>query len=60
MIAAAAVSTVLRYNLSGLRPSDPLAYLMAIATFVFVVGAAVSIPARRALCVQPAQALRHD
>jgi predicted permease len=60
MIAAAAVSTVLRYNLSGLRPSDPLAYLMAIVTFVFVVSAAVSIPARRALCIQPAQALRHD
>jgi predicted permease len=60
MIAAAAVSSVLRYNLSGLRPSDPLAYLMAIVTFVFVVSAAVSIPARRALCVQPAQALRHD
>jgi ABC-type antimicrobial peptide transport system permease subunit len=60
MIAAAAVSTVLRYNLSGLRPSDPLAYLMAVVTFVFVVSAAVSIPARRALYVQPAQALRHD
>ncbi len=60
MIAAAAVSSVLRYNLSGLRPSDPLAYLMAIVTFAFIVGLAVAIPARRALCVQPAQALRHD
>jgi ABC-type antimicrobial peptide transport system permease subunit len=60
MLGAAAVSSVLRYNLSGLRPSDPLAYLMAIVTFVFVVGLGVSIPARRALYVQPAQALRHD
>lgn len=60
MLAAVAVSSVLRYNLSGLRPSDPLAYLMAILTFVFVVSAAVSIPARRVFCLQPAQALRHD
>jgi predicted permease len=60
MLAAAAVSSVLRYNLSGLRPSDPLAYLMAIVVFVFVVALAVCFPARRASCVQPAQALRHD
>ena len=60
LLAAASISSALRYNLSGLRPSDPLAYLMAIITFVFVVGLAVSIPARRALCIQPAQALRHD
>ena len=60
LLAAAAVSAVLRNNLSGLRPSDPLAYLMAIITFGFIVGLAIAIPARRALCVQPAQALRHD
>ncbi len=60
MIAATAVSSVLRHNLSGLRPSDPLAYLMAIITFGFLVGLAVSFPARRALCVEPANALRHD
>jgi predicted permease len=60
LLAAAAVSAVLRNNLSGLRPSDSLAYLMAIITFGCIVGLAVAIPARRALCVQPAQALRHD
>jgi ABC-type antimicrobial peptide transport system permease subunit len=60
LLAAAAVSAVLRNNLSGLRPSDPLAYLMAIITFCFIVGLAVAIAARRALCVQPAQVLRHD
>jgi ABC-type antimicrobial peptide transport system permease subunit len=60
LIAAAAVSTVLRFNLSGLRPSNPLAYLMAIALFVFVVALAVCFPAQRALRVEPAKALRHD
>jgi hypothetical protein len=60
MIAAAAISSVLRYNLSGLRPSDPLAYLMAIVTFAFLVGLAICFLARRALCVEPAKALRHD
>jgi predicted permease len=60
MIAAAAVSSVLRYNLSGLRPSDPLAYLMAIVVFAFVVALAVCFPAQRALRVEPAKVLRHD
>ena len=60
IIAAVAVSSVLRYNLSGLRPADPLAYLMAIVLFVFVVALAVCGPAQRALRVEPAHALRHD
>ena len=60
MLGAAAVSSVLRHNLSGLRPSDPLAYLTAVVAFLAVVSLAVCIPARRALRIQPAQALRHD
>jgi hypothetical protein len=55
-----AISTVLRNNLSSLRPADPLAYFMAIAMFVFVIALAVSVPARRAVRIQPAEALRHE
>jgi predicted permease len=60
MLGAAAVSSVLRHNLSSLRPSDPLAYLTAVVAFLVIVSLAVCIPARRALRIQPAQALRHD
>jgi len=60
MLGAAAVSSVLRHNLSSLRPSDPLAYLTAIVAFLVIVSLAVCIPARRALRIQPAEALRHD
>jgi MacB-like periplasmic core domain len=60
MLGAAAVSSVLRHNLSSLRPPDPLAYLTAVVAFLVIVSLAVCIPARRALRIQPAQALRHD
>jgi MacB-like periplasmic core domain/FtsX-like permease family len=60
ILATAGISSVLRHNLSGLRPSDPLAYLTAVAAFVLIVGLAVCIPARRALRIEPAQALRHE
>lgn len=60
MLGAAAVSSVLRHNLSSLRPSDPFAYLTAVVAFLIIVSLAVCIPARRALRIQPAQALRHE
>jgi hypothetical protein len=60
MLGAAGVSSVLRHNMSSLRPSDPLAYLTAVVAFLVIVSLAVCIPARRALRIQPAQALRHD
>jgi predicted permease len=60
ILAAAAISSVLRHNLSALRPSDPLAYLTAVFAFVFIVGLAVCIPARRALRIEPFEALRHE
>ncbi len=59
MLGAAAVSSVLQYNLSSLRPSDPVAYLTAIIAFLAIVSLAVFFPARRALRIEPAQALRH-
>jgi predicted permease len=60
MLIAGVISTVLRNNLSSLRPADPLAYFMAIGMFVFVIALAVSVPARRAVRIQPAEALRHE
>jgi predicted permease len=60
VLGAAAVSSVLRHNLSSLRPSDPIAYLTAVVAFLVIISLAVCIPAHRALRIQPAQALRHD
>jgi len=60
VLGAGAISSVLRNNLSSLRPADPIAYLTAIALFVVVIGLAVCAPARRAARTQPAEALRHE
>jgi predicted permease len=60
MLAAGAISAVLRNNLASLRPADPLAYLSAIGIFVFIGAVAVSVPAYRAVRIKPAEALRHE
>jgi predicted permease len=60
MFVAGGISKVLRNNLSSLRPADPVAYLMAIALFVVTIALTISVPARRALRIQPAEALRHE
>jgi predicted permease len=57
---AAGVSAVMRSVISGLRPADPAAYLMAIAALSLVMTLAVSMPARLAVRIQPAEALRHE
>jgi ABC-type antimicrobial peptide transport system permease subunit len=51
---------LLRRELYGLSTIDPIAYLAAIALFVFTVGLAALWPARRALRVDPMAALRCD
>lgn len=58
--AAAALSQVLRQVLFGLGPLDPVAYLSAIGLFTLTVGLASLFPARKALRVDPMQALRND
>jgi len=60
MLLAASISTVMRNFISGLRPADPAAYLIAIALFALVLALAVSMPARQAIRIQPAEALRHE
>jgi predicted permease len=58
--AAAALSQLLRRELYGISNLDPLAYMAAIGVFVIVVALAALWPARRALRVDPLQALRCD
>jgi predicted permease len=60
MLGAAAMSSALRLQIFGLHPLDPLAYLMAIALFLAVMVLAAVAPARRAMRVNPADALRHE
>ena len=58
--AAAALSQVLRGVLYGVHHLDPTAYLAAVSVFVLAVALAALMPARRALRVDPMQALRYD
>jgi predicted lysophospholipase L1 biosynthesis ABC-type transport system permease subunit len=60
MLGAAGMSSALRREIFGLHPLDPLAYLMAIGLFLVVMALASAAPARRAVRVNPADALRHD
>ena len=55
---AALLSAVLRQYLYGLSHLDPLSYLAAAGLLALVGGAAALLPARRALKVDPIEALR--
>jgi len=55
---AALLSAILRQYLYGLSHLDPLSYLAAIALLAVVGGMAALMPARRALKVDPIEALR--
>ena len=55
---AAAAAALLRAALFGVHPLDPAAYTSATALVILVVIAASWIPARRALQIDPARALR--
>ena len=55
---AAAASLVLRTQLYGLSNFDPLSYLSAALLLAVVGGLAALLPARRALKVDPMEALR--
>jgi predicted permease len=57
---AAALSQILRRMLYGISSLDPATYVSAVGLFVTAVVLAALLPARRALRVDPMQALRHD
>lgn len=60
MLIARGISTILSNNVPSLRPADPIAYLTALSLFALTISLAISLPARRALRIQPAEALRHE
>ncbi len=60
LLGAASLSQILRRHLYGVGSLDPVAYLGAIGVFVVTVTLAALLPARRALRVDPMQALRHE
>lgn len=60
MLLSFAVNGVLRSQLVGVSPYDPATLATIPAVLIMVTLLACHIPSRRALCVEPAIALRHD
>jgi len=58
--AALAGGRALRSVLFGVSPADPATYLVVVAIFAVTACAALVVPARRALAVDPLVALRAD
>jgi putative ABC transport system permease protein len=57
---AAGAAQLIRAMLYGVSPLDPIAFASTILLLAAVAAIAVLIPARAALAVDPAAALRHD
>ena len=57
---AAALSQFLRQLLYGLSSFDPLAYVGSLALFGLGIAIAAIVPAKRALAIDPMEALRYD
>jgi predicted permease len=60
MLGSAAMATVLRGEIFGLSPLDPIGYLATLAFFSAVLLLATLAPVRRALKVDPSEALRYE
>ena len=60
LVAALAVTPVLKTQLVGVSPADPLTLVVASATLVASAALGCLVPARRAIRVDPVVALRHD
>jgi ABC-type antimicrobial peptide transport system permease subunit len=58
--AALGLTRLVQSMLYGIRADDPLTLSAGIALLLMVALAATWIPARRAACVQPMEALRHE
>jgi predicted permease len=62
-LGGSAVARILRSGIptmSGLDVSDPLPYVMALAFFAAVVALSILAPGRRAIRIDPLQALKHE
>lgn len=60
LVCALAVSRVMTGVLYGVEPADPVTFVSVTAVLVTVALFACYVPARRATCVDPLTALRHD
>ena len=60
LLGSAAIATLLRGEIFGLSPLDPIGYLAALVFFSTVLLMATLAPVRRALKVDPSEALRHE
>jgi putative ABC transport system permease protein len=60
LIAAFAVTRVLRSLLVSVTPTDPMTFIGMTAVFVVIAAAACWLPARRAAALEPSVALRAD
>jgi ABC-type antimicrobial peptide transport system permease subunit len=60
LAAAAGVTQVLASLLTGISPTDPLTYSVVAAVLIGAACAGCGIPARRAMGLDPAVALRHE
>ena len=60
LLAAFAVTRVLRAALVGVSPSDPVTFLSVVAVLMLTGVLGCAIPARRAVRVDPVVALRCD
>jgi hypothetical protein len=62
-LGGSAVASILRSEIptmSGLDVSDPLPYVMAMVFFAAVVALSILAPGRRAVRINPLQALQHE
>jgi putative ABC transport system permease protein len=60
LAAALAVNNILRSQLVGISPYDPLSMAGSPIALILIAVLACLVPARRALSIDPATALRHD
>ncbi len=58
--ASLAVDRILKSELVGVSPSDPLTLIVAATVLILAAMLGCWIPARRAMCVDPMEALRHE
>jgi putative ABC transport system permease protein len=56
-MAAGRISSTLLY---GIRPGDPLAFIVTVAVLLVIGTVSAFVPARRAASIEPVDALRHD
>ena len=56
-MAAGRISSSLLY---GIRPGDPLAFVLTVAVLLVIGMVSAFVPARRAASIEPVEALRHE